>query len=184
MSRSRPQCATRDARRAMDLLARATRARQRVLAVFNARQSDFESLRAWNDHLERVEELIFNLTEGVDASATESAIAEHKRRNVSEIARYAARARDEGRAAMGETAEAMDAGEGYAPETANGDVVAQPVPTSAVRRGLEKTSLDYDENTEEGRKARAAAIARACGFDGRAVAKARCLREAFATIWA
>ena len=86
--------------------------------------------------------------------------------------------------AMGETAEAMDAGEGYAPETANGDVVAQPVPTSAVRRGLEKTSLDYDENTEEGRKARAAAIARACGFDGRAVAKARCLREAFATIWA
>ena len=116
----------------MDLLARATRARQRVLAVFNARQSDFESLRAWNDHLERVEALIFNLTEGVDASATESAIAEHKRRNASEIARYAARARDEGRAAMGETAEAMDAGEGYAPETANGDVVAQPVPTSAV----------------------------------------------------
>ena len=49
---------------------------------------------------------------------------------------------------------------------------------------MEKTSLDYDENTEEGRKARAAAIARACGFDGRAVAKARCLREAFATIWA
>ena len=96
----------------MDLLARATRARQRVLAVFNARQSDFESLRAWNDHLERVEELIFNLTEGVDASATESAIAEHKRRNASEIARYAARARDEGRAAMGETAEAMDADEG------------------------------------------------------------------------
>ena len=53
----------------MDALARATRARQRVLAVFNARQSDFESLRAWNDHLERVETLIFNLTEGVDVSA-------------------------------------------------------------------------------------------------------------------
>ena len=168
----------------MDALARATRARQRVLAVFNARQSDFESLRAWNDHLERVETLIFNLTEGVDVSATESAIAEHRRAHASEIARFAQRARDEGRAARGEAAEAMDVGEGYAPETANGDAVAQPAPTSAVRRGLERASLDYDENTEEGRRARAAAIARACGFDGRAVAKARCLREAFATIWA
>ena len=58
-----------------------------------------------------------------------------------------------------------------------------PVPTSAVRRGLENASLGFDENTEEGKRARAEAIARACGFDGKAVAKERCLREAFATIW-
>ena len=73
--------------------------------------------------------------------------------------------------------------ESNAPETANGDVVAQPVPTSAVRRGLENANLGFDENTEEGKRARAEAIARACGFDGKAVAKERCLREAFATIW-
>ena len=84
----------------------------------------------------------------------------------------------------GEVGGGGGAGGGCGPETGDGEVVAQPGPTGAVRRGLEKTSLDYDENTEEGRKARAAAIARACGFDGRAVAKARCLREAFATIWA
>jgi len=52
-----------------------------------------------------------------------------------------------------------------------------------VRRGLENASLGFDENTEEGKRARAEAIARACGFDGKAVAKERCLREAFATIW-
>ena len=61
--------------------------------------------------------------------------------------------------------------------------VAMPVPTSAVRRGLENACLGFDENTEEGKRARAEAIARACGFDGKAVAKERCLREAFATIW-
>ena len=46
----------------MDHLARSLRARQRVLAAFNKRQSDFASLREWNDYLERVEKLIFNLS--------------------------------------------------------------------------------------------------------------------------
>ena len=78
----------------MDHLARSLRARQRVLAAFNKRQSDFASLREWNDYLERVETLIFNLTEGVDVNATEAAIAEHKRANASEIAHFAARARE------------------------------------------------------------------------------------------
>ena len=175
---------------AMDHLARSLRARQRVLAAFNKRQSDFASLREWNDYLERVETLIFNLTEGVDVNATEAAIAEHKRAHASEIAHFAARAREEAAAAAaaGEDAGMEDAGArdgGYAPEAAGAaaTVAPVPVPTSAVRRGLENTSLGFDENTEEGKRARAEAIARACGFDGKVVAKERCLREAFATIW-
>ena len=123
--------------------------------------------------------------------ATEAAIAEHKRAHASEIAHFAARAREEAAAAAaaaGEDAGMEDAGArdgGYAPEAAGAaaTVAPVPVPTSAVRRGLENTSLGFDENTEEGKRARAEAIARACGFDGKAVAKERCLREAFATIW-
>ena len=173
----------------MDHLARSLRARQRVLAAFNKRQSDFASLREWNDYLERVETLIFNLTEGVDVNATEAAIAEHKRANASEIAHFAARAREEAAAsaAAGEEAGTEDAARdgGYAPEAAGAAAAAAPVPvpTSVVRRGLENASLGFDEKTEEGKRARAEAIARACGFDGKAVAKERCLREAFATIW-
>ena len=175
----------------MDHLARSLRARQRVLAAFNKRQSDFASLREWNDYLERVETLIFNLTEGVDVNATEAAIAEHKRANASEIAHFAARAREEAAAlaaAAGEEAGTEDAARdgGYAPEAAGAAAAGAapvPVPTSAVRRGLENANLGFDDNTEEGKRARAEAIARACGFDGKAVAKERCLREAFATIW-
>lgn len=161
-------------------LTRAVRARQRVLAVYNRAQSDFATLREWNDYLETREELIFNLAEGVDVAATEATIAEYRRTHASEIAVFAARARADG----GGDAEVGGPGDGgYAP-AASGPATAVPVPTSAVRRGLEATSLGYDENTEEGRRARAEAVARACGFDGRAVAKTRCLREAFATIWA
>ena len=172
----------------MDHLARSLRARQRVLAAFNKRQSDFASLREWNDYLERVETLIFNLTEGVDVNATEAAIAEHKRANASEIAHFAARAREEAAAvaaAAGEEAGTEDTARdsGYAPEAAGAAAAPVPVPTSAVRRGLKNANLGFDENTEEGKRARAEAIARACGFDGKAVAKERCLREAFATIW-
>ena len=91
-------------------------------------------------------------------------------------------------AAAGEEAGTEDTARdsGYAPEAAGAAAAAAapvPVPTSAVRRGLENANLGFDENTEEGKRARAEAIARACGFDGKAVAKERCLREAFATIW-
>ncbi|OUS46544.1 CDK-activating kinase assembly factor MAT1-domain-containing protein [Ostreococcus tauri] len=161
-------------------LARAVRARERVLNAFNREQSDFATLREWNDYLERREELIFNLTEGIDVTATEAAIAEHRRVHGSEIAALNARRR----AASGfGDASGAEADGGYVPEAANA-MTAMPVPTSAVRRGLEATSLGYDENTEEGRRARAEAIARACGFDGKAFARLRCVREAFATIWA
>ena len=93
-------------------------------------------------------------------------------------------------AAAGEEAGTEDAARdgGYAPEAAGAAAAAAaaapvPVPTSAGRRGLENANLGFAENTEEGKRARVEAIARACGFDGKAVAKERCLREAFATIW-
>lgn len=170
----------------MDGLTKSLRARARVLAIFNKRQGDFETLKAYNDYLERVEELIFNLSEGVDVSATERVLAEYKRENATEIAYMNARLKEEGQdgvcAMDGTTTEGAGvAARGVSTTTV---VAAVPIPTSAVRRGLESTSLSgFDENTAEGRQMLADAIAKACGFDSRAVAKARCAREAFATIW-
>ena len=60
----------------MDSLTKSLRASARVLAIFNKRQGDFETLKAYNDYLERVEELIFNMSEGIDVSATERVLAE------------------------------------------------------------------------------------------------------------
>lgn len=43
---------------------RSTDIRRKVLAIFNRRQDDFETLRHWNDYLQNVEDLIFDLTDG------------------------------------------------------------------------------------------------------------------------
>jgi CDK-activating kinase assembly factor MAT1 len=40
--------------------------RRRVGAVFNRRQEEFETLRDWNDYLELIEGLVFDIVEGTD----------------------------------------------------------------------------------------------------------------------
>lgn len=40
--------------------------RRRVGAVFNRRQEEFETLRDWNDYLEQIESLVFDIVEGTD----------------------------------------------------------------------------------------------------------------------
>lgn len=59
--------------------------RKRVGQVFNRREEEFESLKDWNDYLESVEDLVFNLTEGTPQEKKEAEEAlknyreEHKR---------------------------------------------------------------------------------------------------------
>ena len=170
----------------MESLTKSLRARARVLAIFNKRQGDFESLKAYNDYLERVEELIFNLSEGIDVTATERALNDYKRENATEIAYINARLKEEGQDGrfLGVDGGAGTTTSATTTTTTTTVVAPVPIPTSAVRRGLENTSLNaFDENTEEGRRMLADAIGRACGYDSRVTAKARCAREAFATIW-
>ena len=45
--------------------------RRRVRAVFNRREDEFEEPRAWNDYLNDVEDITFNLVSGIDLVATE-----------------------------------------------------------------------------------------------------------------
>ena len=55
--------------------------RKRILKDFNKKEEDFEQLSEWNDYLEMVEDIIFNLTNGVDILGTNKRIAEYKERN-------------------------------------------------------------------------------------------------------
>ena len=48
---------------------------------------DFNALKDYNDYLETVEDIIFNLCEGVDVRATEARVEAYRRENAAEIAR-------------------------------------------------------------------------------------------------
>lgn len=64
--------------------------RRRVAGVFNKREEEFESLRDWNNYLEEVENLTWNLLQGVDVKETEKKLDAYKRQNEQEIKQNAA----------------------------------------------------------------------------------------------
>ncbi|KAI9272582.1 CDK-activating kinase assembly factor MAT1-domain-containing protein [Sporodiniella umbellata] len=62
------------------------RIRKRVAKVFNKRSEDFPSSRAYNDFLEMVEDMTFNLMNEVDVAETEARIAAYEMENKDSIA--------------------------------------------------------------------------------------------------
>ncbi|KAG8177382.1 hypothetical protein JTE90_015936 [Oedothorax gibbosus] len=55
--------------------------RRRVLRDFNKKESDFDTLRDYNDYLEEVETIIFNLANNVNVEATKRLIDNYKKEN-------------------------------------------------------------------------------------------------------
>lgn len=55
--------------------------RKRVLRDFNKKEEDFSSLREYNDYLEEVENIIFNLTNNIDIVETNKKIEQYKKEN-------------------------------------------------------------------------------------------------------
>ncbi|RZF44645.1 hypothetical protein LSTR_LSTR000597 [Laodelphax striatellus] len=55
--------------------------RKRVLKDFNKKEEDFSSLNEYNDYLENVETIIFNLTNNIDVMETNKRIEQYKRDN-------------------------------------------------------------------------------------------------------
>lgn len=55
--------------------------RRKVLRDFNKKETDFTTLQEYNDYLEEVEKIIFNLTNGIDVKETEERIAAYKKEN-------------------------------------------------------------------------------------------------------
>ncbi|KAL8721267.1 MAG: hypothetical protein Q9225_002009 [Loekoesia sp. 1 TL-2023] len=66
--------------------------RRRVAQVFNKQESDFETLRAYNNYLEEMEVTTFNLLEGIDVAATERKLAAYAAQNASSISQNNAKA--------------------------------------------------------------------------------------------
>ena len=59
--------------------------RRRILKDFNKLQEDFDSLREYNDYLEMVEDIIFNLTNNIDILETNKKIQQYKEENKDNI---------------------------------------------------------------------------------------------------
>lgn len=59
--------------------------RKRVLRDYNKREEDFNTLREYNDYLEEIETIVFNLTNDVDIINTNKKIEQHKRDNKEQI---------------------------------------------------------------------------------------------------
>nr|CAI5830892.1 unnamed protein product [Callosobruchus analis] len=59
--------------------------RKRVLRDFNKKEEDFATLKEYNDYLEEVESIIFNLTNNIDVVNTNKRIEQYKRDNKDQI---------------------------------------------------------------------------------------------------
>ena len=59
--------------------------RRRVAAVFNRREDEFTTLLAYNNYLEEIETLTFNLLYNVDVKATEQKLASYAQQNATSI---------------------------------------------------------------------------------------------------
>ncbi|KAI6792619.1 CDK-activating kinase assembly factor [Hortaea werneckii] len=60
--------------------------RKRVASVFNRREDEFEDLRNWNDYLNDVEDITFNLINSIDLDATNARFEAYRRANEDGIA--------------------------------------------------------------------------------------------------
>ncbi|KAI0664958.1 CDK-activating kinase assembly factor [Cubamyces menziesii] len=59
--------------------------RRRIAKEFNKRREDFPDLRSYNDYLEMVEDITFNLINDIDVPETEERIAQYRRENAALI---------------------------------------------------------------------------------------------------
>ncbi|KAF2097744.1 CDK-activating kinase assembly factor, partial [Rhizodiscina lignyota] len=59
--------------------------RRKMAKTFNKREEDFESLRDYNDYLNQVEDITFNLLNGIEIEATNRKIAQYQESNRREI---------------------------------------------------------------------------------------------------
>lgn len=59
--------------------------RKRVSAIYNKTEEDFDTLQAYNKYLEEVEDIVFNLSEGINVEETEANLANYEAEHKIEI---------------------------------------------------------------------------------------------------
>ncbi|KAG0461093.1 hypothetical protein HPP92_021390 [Vanilla planifolia] len=181
--------------------------RKRIASIFNKREEDFPSLKDFNDYLEEVEDMTFNLIDGIDVALIEAKIAKYQEENAEQIIIARARKAEEFAAALKASkgtvnTEANDSVAGqnlqpagittvlqgqYAPTSLPGSGLMQPRPMGMVSQpvpigGIADHLHGYAAEDEEGMKLRAERAARAGGWTVE-LSKRRALEEAFSSIW-
>lgn len=63
--------------------------RRRIAAVFNKREEDFEDIRSYNDYLNEVEDITFNLVNNIDYDANNARLEQYSKAHRDEIAENA-----------------------------------------------------------------------------------------------
>ncbi|KAG8561139.1 hypothetical protein GDO81_015264 [Engystomops pustulosus] len=61
--------------------------RKKILKIYNKREEDFPSLRDYNDYLEDIEEIVFNMTNNVDLENTKRKVEQYQKLNKDTIQR-------------------------------------------------------------------------------------------------
>ncbi|KAK8945991.1 hypothetical protein KSP40_PGU003041 [Platanthera guangdongensis] len=184
--------------------------RKRISSIFNKREEDFPSLKHYNDYLEEVEDMTFNLIEGTDVEEIEAYITKYQVENAEQIIISRAHKAEELAAALtaskglaqtettdnvsqdvglsAQTSTGSGAGmQGqYAPTGFPGTGLMQPRPTGGmvpqpVPIGGPGDRL-HGHATEEDEEALKGRAARAGGWTAD-LSRKRALEEAFSSIW-
>ncbi|KAF5202679.1 Cdk-activating kinase assembly factor mat1 [Thalictrum thalictroides] len=179
--------------------------RKRIANIFNKREDDFPSLRDYNDYLEEVEDMTFNLIEGIDVAAIETKIGKYQEENAEQIINSRARKAEELASALaaskgvpmqpdtidGAASQSSQVGESmggqmqYAPAMP-GIAFGQPRPTGMapqpVPLGVGPDINAFAADDEEMMKLRAERGARAGGWSLE-LSKKRSIEEAFGSMW-
>ncbi|XP_065848565.1 uncharacterized protein [Euphorbia lathyris] len=160
--------------------------RRRIASIFNKREDDFPSLRDYNDYLEEVEDMIFNLVSGVDIPAIEETVAIYQKENAEQIMINQARKAEELAAALaaskGQPAQADTDGKsqgGFAMETgqyAPSVLGGQPRPMGMATQPFPVGGYAIDDEETIRLRARA-------GGWSLEICRKRALEETFASIW-
>jgi CDK-activating kinase assembly factor MAT1 len=175
--------------------------RRKMASIFNKTQEHFPSLREYNDYLEEVEDMTFNLIEGIDVEAIEAKIVRYEKENAEQI--YLSRAKRAEDLAAALQASRMNPGKTEANDTAAGSSqgisggaggqgqyapaavpggLAQPRPTGMPSQPIGNALDPLQGDGEETRRLRAERAARAGGWTAE-LGRRRALEETFSAIF-
>ncbi|KAF7093958.1 hypothetical protein CFC21_096324 [Triticum aestivum] len=169
--------------------------RRRMSSIFNKTREHFPSLKDYNDYLEEVEDMTFNLIEGIDVEAIEARIARYQQENAEQIYLSRAKRAEDLAVALkasrmvtvkaGPTDTGISGGAGvqgqYAPAAVPGGL-NQPRPTGNAPQPIGGSSDPLHGYDEETMRLRAERGARAGGWTAE-LGRRRALEEAFNSIF-
>ncbi|KAF8097514.1 hypothetical protein N665_0286s0024 [Sinapis alba] len=165
--------------------------RRRISEIYNRREEDFPALKDYNDYLEEVECMIFDLVDGINVEAIEEKVKRYSQENAEQIMVNRARKAEDLTAALAACKAQppqtdTDTSSNHGTTTAATAYNQAPRPTGMgpqpVPIGGRADHQRYSMEDEAMLRIKAERAPRAGGFSLE-MSKKRALEEAFACIW-